>query len=128
MVFYQLDHVVLTVTDIEATCRFYSQVLQISVITFDEARKALQLGHQKINLHPAQAPIRPHAQHPQPGSVDLCLITERPLTTVIDELQAHQVPILIGPVERTGAQSKLLSIYIRDPDGNLIELANVIPD
>ena len=127
MVFYQLDHVVLTVTDIEATCRFYSQVLQISVITFDEERKALQLGHQKINLHPAPAPIRPHAQHPQPGSADLCLITERPLTTVIDELQAHQVPILMGPVERTGAQSKLLSIYIRDPDGNLIELANVIP-
>lgn len=127
MVFYQLDHVVLTVTDIEATCRFYSQVLQIPVITFDEERKALQLGHQKINLHPAQAPIRPHARHPQPGSTDLCLITERPLTTLIDELQAHQVPILMGPVERTGAQSKLLSIYIRDPDGNLIELANVIP-
>ena len=128
MVFYQLDHVVLTVTDIEATCRFYSQVLQISVITFGAGRKALHLGHQKINLHPAQAPIQPHAQHPQPGTADLCLITERPLTTMMDELQAHQVPILLGPVNRTGAQSKLQSIYIRDPDGNLIELANVLPD
>ncbi|MEM9002659.1 MAG: VOC family protein [Cyanobacteria bacterium P01_F01_bin.86] len=121
---YRLDHLVLTVQDVERTCLFYQQNLNIPTVTFGTNRKALQLGAQKINLHPATQPLRPHAQHPLPGSADICLITDTPIPILIARLHTKGVMILEGPVQRTGAQGPLLSIYIRDPDGNLIELAN----
>lgn len=129
MPFYQLDHWVLTVTDLDASLKFYAEVLQIPIITFGADRKALQLGHQKINLHVADAPIAPYAKHPTPGSADLCLLTDVPLARFITVLETAGVAIELGPVQRTGAQSQLWSIYLRDPDGNLIEIANpVAPD
>ena len=121
---YQLDHLVLTVQDVARTCLFYHQVLDIPSVNFGEGRRALQLGQQKINLHQAVRPLYPHAQHPTPGSADLCLITDTPIVVLIEKLHEKGITILEGPVQRTGARSLLLSIYIRDPDGNLIELSN----
>ncbi|GHO78611.1 virulence protein [Ktedonobacter sp. SOSP1-85] len=119
-----LDHLVLTVQDIEATCQFYSNVLGMRVITFAEGRKALQFGSQKINLHPKGKEIDPKAQFPTPGSADLCFLTSIPLEQVIAHLEAWNVPLLLGPVERTGATKSLISLYFRDPDGNLLEISN----
>ncbi|GHO71877.1 virulence protein [Ktedonobacter sp. SOSP1-52] len=119
-----LDHLVLTVQDIEATCQFYSNVLGMRVITFAEGRKALQFGSQKINLHPKGKEIDPKAQFPTPGSADLCFLTSIPLEQVIVHLEAWNVPLLLGPVERTGATKSLISLYFRDPDGNLLEISN----
>lgn len=126
MHFYQIDHWVLTVTDLTASLKFYSEILQIPIITFGAGRKALQIGHQKINLHIADAPIAPHAKYPTPGSADICLLTNTPLSTFITNLETAGVAIELGPVPRTGAQSQLWSIYLRDPDGNLIEIANPV--
>ena len=122
----RLDHLVLTVSDIEVTCQFYSHVLGCEVITFGENRKALRIGQsaQKINLHPAQHPFQPAAQFPQPGTADLCFITFTPIDAVIEQLAQLNVPIIEGPVRRTGTFGPILSVYIRDPDGNLIEIAN----
>ncbi len=122
----QLDHLVLTVQDIEATCLFYENVLGMEVITFGAGRKALRFGSQKINLHQAGKEFEPKALHPVHGSEDLCFLTSTPLDEVIAHLQATDVEIIEGPVERTGTQSKLLSVYLRDPDGNLIEISNEI--
>ena len=99
----RLDHLVLTVRDLAATCDFYSRVLGMRVVTFGEGRKALAFGAQKINLHEAGREFEPKAEHPTPGSADLCLIAAVPLTEVITHLQASRVPILEGPVPRTGA-------------------------
>ena len=126
MHFYQLDHSVLTVTDLTASLKFYSEVLQIPIITFGTDRKALQIGHQKINLHVAEDPIAPHAKCPTPGSADICLLIDVPINNFITVLETAGVVIELGPVQRTGAQSQLWSIYLRDPDGNLIEIANPI--
>ncbi len=119
-----LDHLVLTVQDIEQTCEFYRMVLGIPTVHFGDGRRALHLGNQKINLHEAQHPLPPHAQTPLPGTADFCLITTTPLTQLITHLRSQAIPILLGPVERTGAQGPLQSIYLRDPDGNLLEIAN----
>jgi catechol 2,3-dioxygenase-like lactoylglutathione lyase family enzyme len=119
-----LDHLVLTVRDIEATCDFYTRVLGMHVVTFGDGRKALQFGQQKMNLHEYGNEFEPKAQHPTPGSADLCFLTMIPLAQVIAHLQAHNVTIIEGPVSRTGARGALLSVYVRDPDGNLIEIAN----
>ena len=119
-----LDHFVLTVQDIQTTCEFYSRVLGIRVVTFAEGRKALHFGNQKINLHQKGKEFDPRAQHPTPGSADLCFLTSVPLEQVIAHLQACDVAILLGPVERTGATGSLVSIYFRDPDGNLLEVSN----
>ncbi|MEO8158963.1 MAG: VOC family protein [Betaproteobacteria bacterium] len=121
-----LDHLVLTVADIEATCRFYTSVLGMQVITFGEGRKALAFGVQKINLHQQGREFEPKAQHPTPGSGDLCLITSVALSEVIAHLRACGVAILDGPVRRTGAAGVLLSVYFRDPDLNLIEVSNYL--
>lgn len=118
-----LDHLVLTVQTLEATCQFYHQVLGMTVIPFDAGRLALQFGAQKINLHLAGAEFAPHARQPQPGSADLCLLLATPLSEAIAYLQALNIPILEGPVQRTGATGPIQSIYLHDPDGNLIELA-----
>ncbi|MBX4896135.1 VOC family protein [Rhizobium bangladeshense] len=120
-----LDHLVLTVADIAATCDFYARVLGMSVETFAEGRKALKFGRQKINLHQAGHEFA-KAKHPVPGSGDLCFITETPLADVISHLQASGVAVEEGPVERTGATGRLRSVYFRDPDGNLIEVSHSI--
>ncbi len=122
----QLDHLVLTVSDIEATCQFYSAALGCEVIGFGQGRRALRISNsaQKINLHPAARPFQPAAQTPQPGSADLCFLTQTPLSDAIAHLKSLDIPILEGPVRRTGTLGPILSVYIRDPDGNLIEIAN----
>ena len=126
----RLDHLVLTVADIESTCRFYSQVLGCEIIRFggdgEKSRYALRLGDspQKINLHPAASPFKPAAQTPQSGSADLCFITQTPLSEVLNHLHRAEIPVIEGPVPRTGTLGAISSIYIRDPDGNLIEIAN----
>ena len=119
-----LDHLVLTVRDIEMTCEFYSHILGMQVVTFAEGRKALRFGKQKINLHQKGKEIDPKAGSPTPGSADLCFLTSLPLEEVITHLQSQNVSVLLGPVERTGATTSLVSIYFRDPDGNLLEVSN----
>lgn len=120
----RIDHVVFTVVDIDATCAFYTRVLGMSVVTFGAGRKALAFGSQKINLHLAGREFEPKADRPTPGSVDLCLIARAPLTEVIAHLHACDVPIIEGPVPRTGATGPMQSVYFRDPDRNLIEVSN----
>lgn len=124
-----LDHLVLTVRDITATVAFYTRVLNLTEVTFNEGRKALGFGDgvaQKINLHQAGAEFEPKAAHPIPGSADLCFITSTPLNEVIAHLKYQAVRIELGPVPRTGAAGSLVSVYFRDPDGNLIEVANKV--
>jgi len=124
----RLDHLVLTVTDIDTTVTFYTRVLGFDVVTFGEGRKALTFGRQKFNLHQRGREFEPKAQAPTPGSVDLCLIAETPLGEVIDELTSCGVIIEEGPIARTGATGPILSVYIRDPDRNLIEISNYSGD
>jgi catechol 2,3-dioxygenase-like lactoylglutathione lyase family enzyme len=119
-----IDHFVLTVSSIEETCAFYGRVLGMTTVSFGDGRKAIAFGSQKINLHLAGKEFVPHAQHPVPGSADFCLITSLPLEACIAHVQAQGVPILLGPVDRTGATAKLRSFYFRDPDQNLVEVAN----
>lgn len=121
-----LDHLVLTVRSIEASVLFYTSVLQMEVVTFGEGRKALKFGSQKINLHELGSEYAPHAQNPQPGSADLCFISDTPLVDLVLHLTSLNVAIIEGPVERTGAEARLLSVYFRDPDQNLIEVSNLI--
>jgi catechol 2,3-dioxygenase-like lactoylglutathione lyase family enzyme len=122
----RLDHLVLTVADIDATVDFYTRILGMKVMTFGTGRTALAFGHSKINLHQAGHEFQPKAYRPTPGSADLCLITTDPLERVIEELAAHDIPIEEGPVERTGATGTILSVYFRDPDRNLIEVSNYV--
>jgi catechol 2,3-dioxygenase-like lactoylglutathione lyase family enzyme len=120
-----LDHFVLTVASIEATCEFYTRALGMEVQTFAEGRKALSFGNQKINLHQAGREFEPKAKRPTAGSGDFCLIADTPLEEVIAHLEKTGVPIEIGPVARTGATGPLRSVYIRDPDANLVEVSNL---
>ncbi|GIV95594.1 MAG: virulence protein [Herpetosiphonaceae bacterium] len=120
----RLDHLVLTVQNIDVTCAFYSSVLGMDVITFQGTRKALAFGEQKINLHQHGHEFEPKAAHPLPGSADLCFITSTPIEEVMIHLQQCGVAVIAGPVRRTGAQGPLLSVYFRDPDQNLIEVSN----
>jgi catechol 2,3-dioxygenase-like lactoylglutathione lyase family enzyme len=119
----RIDHLVLTVRDIAATCKFYTEVLRMQVITFADNRKALQFGQQKLNLHQAGQEFEPKAACPTPGAVDLCLITQMPLLQVIEHLESCGVPLETGIVSRTGALGKIDSVYLRDPDGNLLEIS-----
>ncbi len=121
----QIDHVVLTVANLDATIDFYSEVLSMEPIKF-EGRKALRFGDQKINLHQRGHEFNPKAQHPTPGSADLCFVTLTPMDEVVEYLAALRIHIEEGPVERTGAVGKLRSVYIRDPDHNLIEISNYL--
>jgi catechol 2,3-dioxygenase-like lactoylglutathione lyase family enzyme len=118
-----LDHLVLTVRDLDAAVRFYRDGLGMRLEIFGEGRNALHFGSQKINLHVAGREFEPKAMRPTPGSADLCLLTERPLAEIGDRLAALGHPVLEGPVGRTGAQGPIVSIYVRDPEGNLIEIA-----
>lgn len=123
-----LDHLVLTVKSIEKTCEFYSRVLGMEIITFGDGRKALLFGSQKINLHERGQEFEPKARYPMPGSADLCFITSTPLVDVSERLQRYDVEIIEGPVRRTGAVGRILSVYFRDPDMNLIEVSNYVED
>ena len=118
-----LDHLVLTVRDIEATCSFYENMLGMKTITFGGDRKALSFGSQKINLHEVGNEFEPKAAHPTAGSADLCFLIESSLTEFSDHLRSLNVPILEGPVLRTGAMGPIRSVYFRDPDANLIEVS-----
>lgn len=119
-----LDHVVLTVADLNETSDFYQRVLGMRPVTFGTGRRALEFGTSKINLHEAGQEFTPHAARPLPGSADLCLITTAPPEQILDHLGAQRVPVEEGPVPRTGARGPMTSIYVRDPDGNLIEIAS----
>ncbi len=121
-----LDHLVLTVADLDKTCDFYRRVLGMDVETFQGGRKALRFGNQKINLHQAGHEFEPKAKLPTPGSADFCLIAATPLDDVVAHLTKLGILIEEGPVDRTGAVGPIRSVYIRDPDGNLIEISNPI--
>ena len=121
-----IDHIVLTVKDIEATGAFYSAALGMDVVTFGGGRTALAFGSQKINLHQYGREFNPKAAKPTPGSADLCLITSVPLRDVIAHLASCGVTIIEGPVPKTGAQGPMQSVYFRDPDLNLIEVSNYV--
>ena len=121
----RIDHLVLTVADIAATVSFYERVLGMEHVERD-GRHALRFGRAKINLHESGREFEPKAASPVPGSADLCLITRDPLDVVTAELQGHGVAVEEGPVERTGATGTIRSVYVRDPDGNLVELSNYL--
>jgi catechol 2,3-dioxygenase-like lactoylglutathione lyase family enzyme len=121
----RLDHLVLTVANLDATLDFYTEVLGMDPVT-SEGRKALTFGVQTIKLHQRGHEFSPRAAHPTPGSGDLCFITTTPLEEVISYLNQLRIHIEEGPVERTGAMGKIRSIYLRDPDRNLVEIANDI--
>jgi len=120
----RIDHLGLTVSNVGWAVRFYVNVLGMEEVRFGKGRTALAFGRQKINLHQKGAEIEPKAFAAKPGSVDLCLITRTALRQVAEELRTQGVSIELGPVKRTGALGKIESIYIRDPDRNLIEISN----
>jgi len=118
-----LDHLVLTTRDAAACIDFYTRVLGMKLETFGQGRRALRFGEQKINLHDQGTVTDNYAAHPTPGSLDICFLADRPLDEVIAQLRAAGVPIELGPVARTGARFALRSVYVRDPDRNLIEIS-----
>ena len=118
-----IDHFVLTVRSLDATCRFYERVLGFMCVDIEGLPTALTFGHQKINLHQADRTFEPKAAKPTMGSGDFCLIADRPLSQLRAHLEAEGIAIELGPVKRTGAQGLMTSLYFRDPDGNLIEVS-----
>ncbi len=121
-----IDHIVLTVTNIGNTILFYEKVLNIKCETFANNRKALLIGKQKINLHQLGNEFEPKAKHTLVGCGDLCFIIDTPLTQAIEHLKNMGIEIIEGPANRTGTHGKIISVYFRDPDGNLIEISNYI--
>jgi catechol 2,3-dioxygenase-like lactoylglutathione lyase family enzyme len=119
-----LDHLVLTVASIERTAAFYSRVLGMEVRTFGQGRVALHFGRQKINLHEVGKVIDSNVRHATPGSGDFCLLTDTPIEQVLAHLRACGVPIVTGPVNRTGAVHGMKSVYFYDPDENIVEVAH----
>ncbi len=126
MLVNNLDHLVITVYDITASCLFYEKVLGLEILLFDDDRKALRVGDQKINLHQAGLERTPHAKHPTPGSADLCFITDRLISDYVNHLGTCGVDIELGPVKRYGAHGQMDSVYFRDPDGNLLEVSHYV--
>ena len=122
----RLDHLVLTVASIDATCEFYSTVLGMEVSRFGEGRTALVFGRQKINLHEVGREFVPRAARATAGSGDLCLVSAVPLEEVVRHLEACGVSVIEGPVDKTGATGPIRSVYFRDPDGNLIEVSEYV--
>jgi len=122
----RLDHLVLAVGSVGVTCDFYARMLGMDVVTFEEGRRALLFGSQKINLQEAGKEFEPKARVPTRGSADLCFITETPIAEVIAHLRTQGVEIELGPVPRVDAISGLESVYFCDPDGNLSEVANLL--
>ena len=123
----RIDHIVLTVFDVERTLDFYSRVLGMEPVSFAGGRRGLAFGQQKLNLHQAGREFEPKALEPTPGAIDLCFISKTPLEEVVAGLRSHGIVIVQGPVEKTGALGPMMSVYFRDPDGNLIEVANEMP-
>lgn len=122
----RIDHLVLTVVDIEKTCKFYSQALGMEVLTFGENRRALIFGKQKFNLHEKGKELKLRAKSASPGAVDVCLIVENSIEEVVAHLGSVGVTIEQGPVERAGASGTIMSVYFRDPDENLIEVSRYV--
>jgi catechol 2,3-dioxygenase-like lactoylglutathione lyase family enzyme len=120
----RIDHLVLTVADVERTLAFYSRVLGMEPVTFAGGRRALAFGRQKLNLHQAGREYEPKALKPVPGAIDLCFIASTPLEEVIATLKRDGVVVIEGPVPKTGALGPMMSVYFRDPDGNLVEVSN----
>ena len=120
----RIDHIVLTVFDLERTIDFYRRVLGMQPVTFAGGRRGLAFGRQKLNLHQAGREFEPKALKPAPGAIDLCFIATTPLDEVIAVLRGDGVAIIDGPVPKTGALGPMMSVYFRDPDGNLIEVSN----
>ncbi len=124
----RIDHLVLTVDDVERTIAFYVNVLGMTEVTFGSGRKALTFGSSKINLHQRGREFEPKAAKPTPGSADLCFIADDPLDVVVADLAASGIAVEEGPVPRTGARGPITSVYIRDPDRNLVELSNYLEE
>jgi catechol 2,3-dioxygenase-like lactoylglutathione lyase family enzyme len=124
----RFDHLVLAVADLDASAAFYTRVLGMDLVTFGDGRTALHFGRNKINLHQAGREFEPKARHATPGSADLCLITDQPITEIVADLDLAGVSIEEGPAQRTGAIDAMISAYLRDPDGNLIEISQYAPD
>jgi len=122
-----LDHLVLTTADEAACVRFYVEGLGMALESFGEGRKAFRFGNQKINLHVKGHEFEPKANTPLPGALDLCFIANVSLEEVIARLRAKRIPIIQGPIMRTGATSRIRSVYVRDPDLNLIEISELQP-
>lgn len=120
---HALDHLVLTCREVEETISWYHRVLGLETITLGDGRRALRLGHTKLHLHQAGAEPEPHAAVPTPGSADLCFVVEGRIEAVALHLEELGVPVELGPVDRTGARGEMRSVYVRDPDGNLVELS-----
>ena len=119
----RIDHLVLTVRDIDTTIAFYHGVLGMRPVVCGEGRHALVFGQQKINLHPLEGPYAPRAAHPTPGSADLCFASSTPIKEIVSQLERLDIAIEAGPLERVGALGTMDSVYFRDPDGNLIEVS-----
>ncbi len=119
----RIDHLVLTVRDIDASCAFYTTVLGMQEVSFGTGRKAVAFGDEKINFHQAGKEFEPKALRPTPGSGDLCFTTSKTMPEIIAHLQTCKVKVIEGPVKRTGAKGPMTSVYVRDPDQNLIEIA-----
>lgn len=120
----RIDHLVVLVRDAETSCRFYGDVLGMKVVTYGDDRKALTFGRQRIHLQEVDRVSSLDPEHPTPGSGDFCLVTGDPLDRVLEHLRSCGVGIVTGPVGRTGALGPMESVYIRDPDGNLVEISH----
>ena len=120
----RIDHVVLTVTDVERTMSFYQRVLGMTAVTFGDGRRALAFGDQKLKAHQAGREFEPRARRPTPGAVDICFTTDVPLDEIASHLRSLSVAIELGPVDKIGARHALRSLYFRDPDGNFVEVSN----
>ena len=121
-----LDHLVITAGDLQATIDFYTRVLGMEHVTFGNNLHAVHFGTQKFNIHDASTDVSPKARNIVPGSADFCLISETPVSQVIQHLEDYGIEVEEGPVRRSGAAGVLESVYFRDPDGNLIEISNVV--
>jgi catechol 2,3-dioxygenase-like lactoylglutathione lyase family enzyme len=124
----RIDHLVLTVASIERSVEFYSRVLGMEKIEFGAGRIALGFGRHKINLHQCGQEFQPNAENAVAGSADLCFILETPLPEAIEQLRQRGIDVIEGPAERSGATGGIVSAYLRDPDGNLLELSNYVDD
>lgn len=118
-----IDHIVLTTRDLDGCIRFYTEILGMKLERFSEHRLALKFGTQKINLHEWGREFTPRAHVAAPGTLDLCFIAAVSLEDVIEKLKKNNIPLLEGPVAKTGAQGKMQSVYVRDPDLNLVEIS-----
>lgn len=122
----RFDHLVLTVRSLETTCAFYQRALGFRRVDSPNGPTSLAFGEQKINLHEVGHTFEPKAQTPMPGTGDFCLVTDRPLSEVRSHLEACGITLELGPVARTGAQGAMISVYFRDPDGNLVEIGEYV--